>query len=181
MPGFRHPGRHVAENYSFRKLEHTEILYLNRGHRRTIITSAFPCRRSPTRPAPWVGRTQRTMAQPSPRLSSLGWASRSPTRRAAPIHDFVKPGTGGQGAGGVAFVAVLLTAWPVADTSWPRPAVVWQPLSTGSAPRSVRRVMVRTVALSIHGITSGHAVSGARRWRRRDAARSISRAVDPAA
>jgi len=27
------------------------------------------------------------------------------------------PGTRGQGAGGVAFVAVLLTAWPVADTS----------------------------------------------------------------
>jgi hypothetical protein len=106
-----------------------------------------PADAPPTRPAPWVGRTTDAMAQPSPRLSSLGWASRSPTRRAAPIPDLVKPGTGRQGAGGVAFVAVLLTAWPVADTSCPSPAVVWQPLMTGIAPRSVRTASVRTVAL----------------------------------
>ena len=31
--------------------------------------------------------------------------------------DSVKPGIRGQGEEGVAFVAVLLTAWPVADTS----------------------------------------------------------------
>ena len=37
--------------------------------------------------------------------------------RAVPALDSVKPGIRGQGEEGVAFVAVLLTAWPVADTS----------------------------------------------------------------